>query len=213
MRRFQQPVAVYYDTQRIILRPSDIDFEVDVNAMVAEAVPYGEGIGFWRPFLGEVFDRPVAPVDIPLKMTLRRTEAGGVAATPWPRRTTPSPGRPTAWPWRLAPPSPAPSCSRPASRAWSWSLTCRPSAAERAQLPHQPRGQPGAGGGAAAAALDQGAGEAAGCPQRPFPRLRQPLHSPGGQRRGSGHRPGHRLRRHEHPEDPHGDGTLSHQSG
>lgn len=65
----QQPVAVYYDAQRLILRPSDIGFQVDVNAMVAEAVPYGEGIGFWRPFLGQVFDRPVAPVDIPLKMT------------------------------------------------------------------------------------------------------------------------------------------------
>ncbi len=65
----QQPVAVYYDTQRIILRPGDIDFQVDVNAMVAEAVPYGEGIGFWRPFLGDVFDRPAAPVDIPLKVT------------------------------------------------------------------------------------------------------------------------------------------------
>ncbi len=65
----QQPVAVYYDTQRIILRPGDIDFQVDVNAMVAEAVPYGEGIGFWRPFLGNVFDRPVQPVDIPLKVT------------------------------------------------------------------------------------------------------------------------------------------------
>ncbi len=66
---FQQPVAVYYDAQRIFLRPSDIDFEVDVNAMVAEAVPYGEGIGFWRPFLGDVFERPVEPVDIPLKVT------------------------------------------------------------------------------------------------------------------------------------------------
>jgi beta-lactamase class A len=65
----QQPVAVYYDNQRIILRPADIDFQVDVNAMVAEAVPYGDGIGFWRPFLGNVFDRPVEPVDIPLKMT------------------------------------------------------------------------------------------------------------------------------------------------
>ena len=66
---FQQPAAVYYDTQRIILRPGDIDFEVDVNAMVAEAAPYGEGLGFWRPFLGEVFERPVEPVDIPLKVT------------------------------------------------------------------------------------------------------------------------------------------------
>lgn len=66
---FQQPAAVYYDTQRIILRPGDIDFEVDVNAMVAQAAPYGEGLGFWRPFLGEVFERPVEPVDIPLKVT------------------------------------------------------------------------------------------------------------------------------------------------
>lgn len=63
---FQQPVAVYHDQQRIILRPADIDFEVDVNAMVAEAVPYGEGIGYWRPFLREVFDRPARPVDIAL---------------------------------------------------------------------------------------------------------------------------------------------------
>ena len=67
---FQQPVAVYYDNQRVILRPADIDFEVDVNAMVAQAVPYGEGLGLWRPFLREVFDRPDRPVDIPLKYTL-----------------------------------------------------------------------------------------------------------------------------------------------
>jgi beta-lactamase class A/predicted RNase H-like HicB family nuclease len=63
----QQPVAVYYDQQRTILRPADIGFEVDVNAMVAEAAPYGQGLGFWRPFLGQVFDRPVQPVDIPLR--------------------------------------------------------------------------------------------------------------------------------------------------
>lgn len=67
---FQQPVAVYYDQQRIVLRPSDIDFQVDVNAMVAEAVPLGQGLRFWRPFLGQVLQRPVRPVDVPLKYTL-----------------------------------------------------------------------------------------------------------------------------------------------
>lgn len=67
---FQQPVAVFYDQQRLILRPADIGFEVDVNAMVAEAVPYGQGVGFWRPFLGQVFDRPAQPVDIPLAYSL-----------------------------------------------------------------------------------------------------------------------------------------------
>lgn len=65
--RFQQPVAVYYDSQRIILRPGDVDFQVDVNGMVAEAVPFGQGIGFWRPFLREVFDQPARPVEIALK--------------------------------------------------------------------------------------------------------------------------------------------------
>ena len=67
---FQQPVAAYFDDQRIILHPSDVDFEVDVNSMVAEAVPYGKGIGFWRPFLREVFDQPDRPVDVPLKYEL-----------------------------------------------------------------------------------------------------------------------------------------------
>lgn len=74
---FQEPVAVSYDDQRIILRPADVDFQVDVNAMVAEAVPYGQGLGFWRPFLGEVFDRPVAPVDIPLKYSYSQEKLAG----------------------------------------------------------------------------------------------------------------------------------------
>jgi beta-lactamase class A len=67
---YQQPVAVYYDQERLILYPSDIDFQVDVNAMIAEAVPHGEGLGAWRPFLGQVLDRPVEPIDIPLRYTL-----------------------------------------------------------------------------------------------------------------------------------------------
>lgn len=66
----QQPVAVYFDDERIILQPSEVDFQVDVNAMIAQAVPLGQGLGFWRPFLGDVFDRPADPVDIPLKYTL-----------------------------------------------------------------------------------------------------------------------------------------------
>lgn len=74
---FQGPVAVMYDDQRIILRPSDVDFQVDVNAMVAEAVPYGQGLGFWRPFLGEVFDRPPASVDIPLRYTFNKEKLAG----------------------------------------------------------------------------------------------------------------------------------------
>ncbi len=71
---FQQPVAAYFDDQRIILHPEAVDFEVDVNAMVAEAVPYGQGLGFWRPFLRDVFDQPAQPVDVPLKYSLNEAK-------------------------------------------------------------------------------------------------------------------------------------------
>lgn len=70
----QQPVAVYFDDQRIILHPEDVDFKVDVNAMVAQAVPYGQGLGFWRPFLREVFDQPARYVDVPLQYSLNETK-------------------------------------------------------------------------------------------------------------------------------------------
>lgn len=73
---FQQPVAVYYDDERIILQPSEIGFQVDVNDMIAEAMPYGQGLGFWRPFLGQVIDRPIKPIDIPLKYTLDEKKLG-----------------------------------------------------------------------------------------------------------------------------------------
>lgn len=74
---FQQPIAAYFDDQRIILHPEDVDFEVDVNSMVAEAVPYGKGIGLWRPFLREVFDQPARPVDVPLKYELNEDKLAG----------------------------------------------------------------------------------------------------------------------------------------
>lgn len=35
--------------------------------MVAEAVPYGKGLGYWRPLPGRGFDRPITPVDIPVQ--------------------------------------------------------------------------------------------------------------------------------------------------
>lgn len=73
---YQEPVAIYYDDERIILSPSEIGFEVDVNAMIAKAVPTGEGIGFWRPFLGQVFNQPVEPIDIPLEYSIDQEKLG-----------------------------------------------------------------------------------------------------------------------------------------
>ncbi|MEA3335256.1 MAG: serine hydrolase [Chloroflexota bacterium] len=73
---FMQPVAVYYDGERIILYPEDIGFQPDVNAMIAEAVPFGEGLGFWRPFPSQLMDHPPDPLDIPLKYTLDEEKLG-----------------------------------------------------------------------------------------------------------------------------------------
>ncbi len=82
---FQEPVAVNYDERLIILRPADVDFQVDVNAMVADAVPYGSGLGYWRPFLGQVFDRPTAPVEGPQERTNEPNRLARRTARQWHR--------------------------------------------------------------------------------------------------------------------------------
>jgi beta-lactamase class A len=44
--RYQDPIAVYFGDQRIVLRPQDVEFEVDVDAMLAHAARYLGGEDF-----------------------------------------------------------------------------------------------------------------------------------------------------------------------
>ncbi len=67
---FQQPVAVYYGEQRVLLRPESIGFKVDARAMLAEAEQYRGGWHFVAAFLGALAGRPTPVADVPLRYTL-----------------------------------------------------------------------------------------------------------------------------------------------
>ncbi len=71
-RRFAEPVLVYYDEQRILLRPQILDFRVDVDATLAEARRHETPGHLVRVWVAEALDRPLPTVDVPLRYTLDR---------------------------------------------------------------------------------------------------------------------------------------------
>jgi beta-lactamase class A len=67
---FTEPVAAYYAGQRVILRPQMVEFQVDVEAMLAQAEGYNTPAHLLRVLVGQLLDRPPAPADVPLRYTL-----------------------------------------------------------------------------------------------------------------------------------------------
>ncbi len=67
---FSQPVAVYFDQDRLILQPREIGFKVNTSAMLDEAEKKAEGFGRWRGFVYHLVGRPVPPVTVPLQYEL-----------------------------------------------------------------------------------------------------------------------------------------------
>ena len=51
---YTEPVWVYYGEERLLLRPEEVGFSVDAEAMLAEAEAQREGLGFWRGFVDEI---------------------------------------------------------------------------------------------------------------------------------------------------------------
>ena len=45
-RAYSEPIAVYFDDQRLVLEPSTVDFYIDVDQMIAEAGQFLEGSDF-----------------------------------------------------------------------------------------------------------------------------------------------------------------------
>jgi vancomycin resistance protein YoaR len=66
---YAEPVAVFYAGQRIILRPKMLGFEVDADAMLAEAQGAGTLPRVVLQFFGELIRYPPRPVEIPLQYT------------------------------------------------------------------------------------------------------------------------------------------------
>ena len=69
-RLFEEPVAVFYADQRIILRPQMVGFQIDVAGMLADAHAYATPLQELRVFLSQVIGHPVAPADVPLRYTV-----------------------------------------------------------------------------------------------------------------------------------------------
>ncbi|HEY63357.1 MAG TPA: hypothetical protein G4O02_02185 [Caldilineae bacterium] len=96
-----QPVIVRYADQPLLLRPSEIGFQPDLQAALIEARRYRSGEHFWRGFWAYLLHRPPPRVEIPVQFSVD-TEAlatwlGDVARRydrdPVPPRVVPATGQ------------------------------------------------------------------------------------------------------------------------
>jgi beta-lactamase class A len=67
VQRLEEPLAVYFDDQRIVLRPQEVGLRVDVEGMLAEAKQYDTPGNLLRYLVGRGIGRPLTPIDVPLR--------------------------------------------------------------------------------------------------------------------------------------------------
>jgi hypothetical protein len=98
-----QPIAVYYDDTRLVLRPEEVDFAVDTAAMLAEAQQYLDGPDFVDIALRKLAGIPQQRRDIAARYSY---DAQKLATWLWRAgeelNHPPQPGRvlPPQWNWR-----------------------------------------------------------------------------------------------------------------
>jgi beta-lactamase class A len=66
---YSQPVELYYNEAVIDLDPNVVGFELDTDSLLAAAEQERTRITFWEAFWNYLWDRPVSPVNIPLRAT------------------------------------------------------------------------------------------------------------------------------------------------
>jgi hypothetical protein len=69
-QRLDEPLAAYFDDQRILLRPQAIGFRADIEGMLADARQYDTTGNLLRYLIGRGIGRPVTPIDVPLRYTV-----------------------------------------------------------------------------------------------------------------------------------------------
>jgi beta-lactamase class A len=67
VQRLDEPLAVYFDDQRIVLRPEQVGLRVDVEGMLAEARQHDTPVNLVRYLVGRGIGRPLALIDVPLR--------------------------------------------------------------------------------------------------------------------------------------------------
>ncbi len=63
---FDDPVAVYYGDERLLLRPRDIGFRVKARVMIGQARQMGSQLYLIRAFFTDLLGLPMTPHDVPL---------------------------------------------------------------------------------------------------------------------------------------------------
>ena len=69
-RIYQEPIALYFNGERLVLRPEDVDFQVDVDQMVAEAGQYLNGSPFVDIALHAALGLQQQRRDVPVRFML-----------------------------------------------------------------------------------------------------------------------------------------------
>ena len=69
-RAYSEPIAVYFDDQRLVLEPSTVDFYIDVDQMIAEAGQYLEGSDFLDIALRHAVGLEQQRRDVPVRYML-----------------------------------------------------------------------------------------------------------------------------------------------
>jgi beta-lactamase class A len=65
-----QPVIARYAGQPLVVHPSEVGFQPDLQATLAEAASYRRGEHFWRGFWAQIAHQPPPRVEVPLRFTL-----------------------------------------------------------------------------------------------------------------------------------------------
>lgn len=127
-QRYRDPIAVYFGDERLVLRPQEIDFRIDVETMLQEAEQYLQGEAFLDIAFRKLLGLPQKRRDVPLRYTYDPAKLGA-----WLQRVAeeqnrvPQPSRalPPIWAWRDDEPLQA---GMPAhfvgnyQQDWQWSL-------------------------------------------------------------------------------------------
>jgi beta-lactamase class A len=66
---YSQPVELYYNDAVIHLDPKAVGFALDNDSMLAAAEQERTRLSFWEAYWNYLWDRPIDPVDIPLRAT------------------------------------------------------------------------------------------------------------------------------------------------
>jgi beta-lactamase class A len=64
---YSQPIELYYNDALIDLSPTTIEFTLDTDSMLAAADQERTRLSFWQAYWNYLWDRPVSPINIPLR--------------------------------------------------------------------------------------------------------------------------------------------------